>query len=875
MVRYRALLIGNSRYDELRPLGGPRNDLTLLGAALQDGDFGMFAGADVMVRPETTIADMRDALEGFFADAHREDVLLFYFSGHGKIDIRHTLYLCARDSRVGRLNTTAVSSRWLNDLIESSPARQKAIILDCCHSGAFKGEDIATPVAGRGRFVIAGCSAKELAADALETDHASPFTTCLVAGLRGGVTRPRTPGQVTIEELYDYVHEQLKDQPGPTPERRFDGAGSLLIARRPIPVAPPVLSLSRDRIDLQDIDAGEELPPERIRLVGLDGATHEWTATTQAPWVRLECHDDSFDVHLVPPAGRSRANVEVFDRTTGKSLVVRISTIATAPPAPSPPPHIAAVTLPPLVVWADEGRGFAPQRTTDGTPAAAEFRAAAQRLIEDEVVQPAVRSTVGHPVYSLRVVKVGRRPHWCFAEQGRGGPFGVAGTCRFQFLPYEYDAGRAWAEGIAAVGGRELRAARTDEAAVRRLLTGLLLGQPLVRIPGSPAEAAVTIFAVLNVLPRTVAASYTWSTCPLQEPRPKLVTAELPAEIRIGTALGRVLDRVQWSPPPSAEDLRQCLPSPAQRSAFELLVSLATRLEVDADLHVSGPETLQGLVDFAAAAKVFPTVETVPGLLRDPAGLRRLAGSPHLVREWAMRDPAAALKALEGMREQRVRRAMLDALADRLADGTRLAGSEAAAALVDEVNTKGYTSAVREIVEARGPQFAVNVLEHLRTVDPATAAGMVRAATAGAVLDTDELLRLGQLLADRADDKDAGAWLMGFESAARAAEVPMEAVRQVLYGAVAALVQRGQSPFLRDAAVVDMVAGAARVSGEQGEPVPAAVRGSLGSAAVWWDPPDTGRPLPIGLSPGARAVVALMFIVLATVVAVAIYNSSH
>src|SRR5215510_5707987 len=118
--------MGTSRYphdqNNLPALEGPANDVTLLRAALQDPDVGMFSADDVAVRVEWACHELAGALDDFFSDADRSDVLLLYYSGHGRLDHTNTLYLCASDTRTDRLRATAISSHRLNEMIEASVA---------------------------------------------------------------------------------------------------------------------------------------------------------------------------------------------------------------------------------------------------------------------------------------------------------------------------------------------------------------------------------------------------------------------------------------------------------------------------------------------------------------------------------------------------------------------------------------------------------------------------------------------------------------------------------------------------------------------------------------------------------------------------------
>ena len=185
--RYRALLIGNSTYpaDEhnLQPLRGPIKDIVALSRALIDTDTGLFADADVTLLPETTSTRAIRALGKFFAGAGRDDVLLMYFSGHGKLDQTGRLHLCMQDTETSDLLSTAVSNVRINEFADASRARNIVLILDCCYAGAFRGADLGEAVAGPGRYVLSSCRGTQLANDATVDNGTSFFTEHLVDGL--------------------------------------------------------------------------------------------------------------------------------------------------------------------------------------------------------------------------------------------------------------------------------------------------------------------------------------------------------------------------------------------------------------------------------------------------------------------------------------------------------------------------------------------------------------------------------------------------------------------------------------------------------------------------------------------------------------------
>lgn len=253
---YKALIICNSTYPQdpagLPELAGPRSDGLAIWGALTDGYTGLFLKEDVHPVFERTHADIQRETEEFFNSASYEDVLLFYFSGHGKRAAQE-LILCGRDTVSTALLSTGVRSDTISKMIADSNASTIIVLLDCCHSGAFKGDDIGAELSGSGRFVLAAVHASELANDADAKGRPSPFTAAIVEGLTLADIDSDSDGLIDMENLYGFVHAKLAKS-GPEPKRMYDGAGDVPIAKRQKvndqlpaaitdPFAQPVLSL--------------------------------------------------------------------------------------------------------------------------------------------------------------------------------------------------------------------------------------------------------------------------------------------------------------------------------------------------------------------------------------------------------------------------------------------------------------------------------------------------------------------------------------------------------------------------------------------------------------------------------------------------------
>ncbi|MYV97243.1 caspase family protein [Streptomyces sp. SID3343] len=233
--RYHAMLIGNANYPRdshaLPALHGPLIDIGELRRGLTDRRVGLFRPDDVLSLSDSGVHRTREQLDGFFSRAVRDDVLLLYYSGHGQLDERGGLYLCAADTLVDSLRSTALSAPEINSMIEGSAAATVVIVLDCCHSGAFKtATDLAGSVAGRGRYVIASNRSTQLARAAAAPGQPSPFTAALVRGLRHAEAGGH---HLTVAELYRQVHRWMTEHTSLAPQLRFAGEGEVIIAKRP------------------------------------------------------------------------------------------------------------------------------------------------------------------------------------------------------------------------------------------------------------------------------------------------------------------------------------------------------------------------------------------------------------------------------------------------------------------------------------------------------------------------------------------------------------------------------------------------------------------------------------------------------------------
>jgi Caspase domain len=247
-----ALIIASSEFEDatLRRLTAPPQDAEGLRQVLADPTIGGFEVTTYMNAPSSALSE---AIEVFFDGRRRDDLLLLYYSGHGIKDMEGRLHFAARNTRNDRLRSTAIPASFIHDVMLNSRSRSQVLVLDCCHSGAFtrgmvaKAGDrvgIGERFQGRGRVILAASDAMQYAFEGTEVSGgavSSMFTRSLVGGLRTGAADLNHDGYVSLDELYDFVHEDVVRL---TPQQRpamwaFDVHGDLWIARSPEVVPAP------------------------------------------------------------------------------------------------------------------------------------------------------------------------------------------------------------------------------------------------------------------------------------------------------------------------------------------------------------------------------------------------------------------------------------------------------------------------------------------------------------------------------------------------------------------------------------------------------------------------------------------------------------
>ncbi|MGI8686302.1 MAG: caspase, EACC1-associated type [Acidimicrobiales bacterium] len=359
-------------------LRSPAQDVDALAGVLGEEGIG---GFEIKTVVNQTSFVVQQELERFFSGRKPDDLLLLYFSCHGVKDPSGRLYFVTTNTAFDLLRSTGVSASFVSEQMEYSRSKRIVVLLDCCYSGAFlkgfraRGDDSVAvdQLEGRGRAVITASRATEYAfeADLLAQDNAQPslFTGAIVEGLTTGKADVNGDGFVTVDELYDYVYDAVRNKvAGQTPGRWTDVEGNLVIARNP---RPPVRSAP--------------LPPELQRAVESDAGLQRLGAVSElTQWYR------GVD------AERRLAAATVLEQLT-RDYDERVKKAAAAALDPERQPAVVAAPEPvgPVPVLAPEAPGPEladeplPTPAVEVVPKAEPIRAPAAEIVAEPIRAPA------------------------------------------------------------------------------------------------------------------------------------------------------------------------------------------------------------------------------------------------------------------------------------------------------------------------------------------------------------------------------------------------------------------------------------------------------------------------------------------------------
>ncbi|MEM9686335.1 MAG: caspase family protein [Bacteroidota bacterium] len=201
----KALIVGINYYEHHESLEGCVNDAYAMNAVLErhsDNTINFDTRLLTTTRKEGEIVrgSLKHQIKQLFTD--ESDIALYYFSGHGHIESTGG-YLMTSECDDG---DEGMSMNELMDMVNESPAKNKIVILDCCHSGILGNPKIAEDKAtlSKGTTIITASSAKQYA---FEKNGSGVFTNLLVDALNGSAAN--LTGDITPGSIYAHIDQSL------------------------------------------------------------------------------------------------------------------------------------------------------------------------------------------------------------------------------------------------------------------------------------------------------------------------------------------------------------------------------------------------------------------------------------------------------------------------------------------------------------------------------------------------------------------------------------------------------------------------------------------------------------------------------------------
>jgi WD40 repeat protein len=303
-----ALLIGVSQYGEgIPPLSSALNDVEAMQRVLQNPNLGGFEQVERLLNPDMTA--MRQAIQKLFKGASKDDLVLFFFSGHGITNDQDHLYLATKNTAKDDFEATAVDASFIQGQSSNCYAKRQVLILDACYSGAIAqgwrtksvGVDIKKQLGAEGRVVLTSSSATQTSFEQ-EGSTLSLYTQYLIEGIETGAADTNNDGNIYVQELHAYAKAKVQAvKPKMTPEIILDKEGfNILLANAPrnpdaeyrklveqyakkgeIPsLAIKILKKKQEDLGLSDEKAkeieGKVLEPSRRRVANLKSYKEEF-----------------------------------------------------------------------------------------------------------------------------------------------------------------------------------------------------------------------------------------------------------------------------------------------------------------------------------------------------------------------------------------------------------------------------------------------------------------------------------------------------------------------------------------------------------------------------------------------------------------------
>lgn len=245
-----ALLIGVSEYGYgLEPLPEAVKDIEAMAGVLESFEMGGFDEVKTLIDPNPPA--MREAIQAIFADLHKNDVVLLFFSGNRVQDRSGKLYLATSITATltteahpqGELvKATAVPVSFVRDIANNCPCQNQVAILNWYfHPVLSQGilpekssaeYNLHSQMSGERLAILTSNIDSQVALDRYNPDI-SVYTRYVVEGIETGSADRDRDGWISAEDLQEYVKRRVTEAvPAWIPEFYFSHNRQKIILTR-------------------------------------------------------------------------------------------------------------------------------------------------------------------------------------------------------------------------------------------------------------------------------------------------------------------------------------------------------------------------------------------------------------------------------------------------------------------------------------------------------------------------------------------------------------------------------------------------------------------------------------------------------------------
>ncbi len=205
----RALIVGINNYEHASNLGGCVHDALEVERVLERHDHTDEREKNFNIELLTTETNtitkdtLRDRIEELFK--YPREISLFYFAGHGYIENTGGYLITSENER----GDQGVSMNDILTMANNSPANNRIIILDCCHSGGLGRNPTNTALSSiaEGVTILSASAADQYSS---EKNGEGIFTSLLIHALEGGAAN--ILGEISAGNIYGYIDKAMGEK---------------------------------------------------------------------------------------------------------------------------------------------------------------------------------------------------------------------------------------------------------------------------------------------------------------------------------------------------------------------------------------------------------------------------------------------------------------------------------------------------------------------------------------------------------------------------------------------------------------------------------------------------------------------------------------